>query len=199
MTVTALDWNQWRNDYDEMSFADHQAFNAEAARLHPEQRCWDAEACATFLEERRPASVVELGGWDGSLAAEMLARFPSIRSWTNFDITPDVPQACDDPRYLRRVLTNWPWRLAPKADALVASHVFEHMRMREVEWLLDRWDVDSVYVDIPISGPPNWDGYTGSHIIEAGVGEFLTRMDALGFDIAHSAPGLIAYLDRRPS
>ncbi len=51
MTVTQLDWDQWRADYDVMSFADHQAFNAECLRLHPDQRSWNASA---LMQVSRP-------------------------------------------------------------------------------------------------------------------------------------------------
>jgi len=195
VTVTAIDWDQWRADYDLMTFADHQAFNQQAARLHPVQQSYDAPAVRRFLRERQPRNVVEVGGWDGALANLMIDEFYGIKTWVNYDIT-DVPQVCDAPAYGRVVLDDWPWKTRVTADALVASHVFEHMRMIEIEWLLNAWDVRSVFVDCPISGPPDWTGYHGSHILEVGVPEFLTRMVALGFEVTHSEPGLIAYLDR---
>lgn len=197
--ATRIDWNAWRANYDTMSFADHQEFNADCVRLHPEQRCWNGEACDRFLAERWPRTVVELGGWDGSLAADMLARHPRIDVWTNYDISPGVPQACDDPRYQRVVLDYWPWHYYPQADALIASHVFEHMRAEEVVRLVARWDVGSIYIDCPVGpGPSGWHGYEGSHILEVGSTELLWRLEQVGYKAAYvdNAGGLIAYLDR---
>jgi hypothetical protein len=136
-----------------------------------------------FLNTREPKHVVELGGWDGSLAAAMLAEFDFIESWVNMDIAPDVPQVCDDHRYDRTVLSNWPWMRDVTADALIASHVFEHMRIHQIEQLLRRWRVDSVFIDSPLTrDPQSWDGYFGSHILEVGSDELVQRLVALGYD-----------------
>lgn len=197
MTVTAIDWDQWRADYDTMSFAEHQAFNADCLRLHPEQRSFNAEACAKFLEQRQPRVVIELGGWDGALAALMLERFAGIETWLNYDITPDVPQVCSDARYDVFVLDEWPWEFKATAHALVASHVFEHMRLHEIERLVTTWDVDSIFVDMPIGGGTDWQGYTGSHILDCSTEQFLAAMDTAGYAATYSRPGMVAHLDRR--
>lgn len=198
-SLTAIDWNQWRANYDDMTFADHQAFNAAVLERHPVQQQWNHDACARFIAERQPRTIVEVGGWDGSLADAMLGMYAGIDTWVNYDITPGVPQVCSYPGYERIVLNVWPWLFKVTADALVASHVFEHMRVSEVLALLDRWDVRSVYVDTPLSGAPMWDGYEGSHIIEVGAAEFLERVSAAGWTVSHSEPGLIAFLDRSGS
>lgn len=194
-----IDWNAWRRDYDKMTFEQHQEFNAKVVRLHPVQRQWDGEAVQAFLAERGPRSVVELGGWDGSLAAQMLAEFPLIESWVNLDIAPDVPQVCSDPRYERIVLSSWPWLRSVTADALIASHVFEHMRVHEIEQLLTRWDVAAVFIDSPIATTPSsWQGYHGSHIIEVGSAQLLGRLLAIGFkpSTVQTDGRLLAFLDK---
>lgn len=191
-----IDFNWWRANYDRMDFAEHQAFNAACLEQFPVQRSFNTEACARFLEERQPKTVVELGGWDGGLATEMLERFGGIDTWLNYDITPDVPQECGDPRYDVVVLDGWPWDFKVTADALVASHVVEHMRISQVELLLNAWDVRHAYIDTPLGGNPQWEGYQGSHIIETGAAEFLQAMDDAGWTVSHSEPGLVAFLDR---
>jgi len=197
MTVaTRIDWDQWRADYDQMTFKQHQAFNAEVAEQHPVQKQYNAAAVRLFLEHRKPTTVVELGGWCGSLAADTLPDFPEIRSWVNYDITPNVPQVCDDARYSKVTLIDWPWNCRIQADALIASHVLEHMRMDEVEKLLDAWDVKSVYADVPLRG--NWDGYEGSHINEADTDEFLARVLDHGFSGLWEPTdvGILAWFDK---
>lgn len=199
--VERIDWDAWRTNYADMSFAEHQAFNARCLDLHPVQRSYQWDVCYAFLwaREKKTRTVVEIGGWDGGLADVMLRRFPWIESWTNYDITPDVPQVCDDPRYTVEVLDDWPWRRKVSGDAVIASHVFEHMRMYEIECLLTEWDVASVYVDCPISpGMTTWRGYEGSHILAVGSTEFLFRLNELGYQATYKNQdgGLIAYLDR---
>jgi hypothetical protein len=195
VNTTAINWDQWRADYDRMSFADHQAFNQHVATLHPEQRSYNVAATRQFLKERQPRTVVEIGGWDGALADLMIDEFYCIKRWTNYDIT-DVPQACDAPAYERVVLDDWPWNRTLEADALIASHVLEHMKLAEVAKLLNVWSVDSVYVDCPIGGGTDWAGYHGTHILEASVTQLLDTFHARGFETSYAAPGLIAYLDK---
>lgn len=190
-----MTFDEWRARYDTLTFHEHQQINAEWAVLYPEQRSFATDKVAVFLGERAHGSVVELGGWDGQLAALMLHRFPDIETWVNYDITPNVPQACNDPRYERVVLDDWPWLRDARGDVLVASHVFEHMRAAQVTLLLDRWDVDAVYVDAPVNGGV-WDGYHGSHILELDVPGLLGLVADCGYRVTHSEPGLVAFFDR---
>jgi len=196
VTVTAIDFDQWRANYDLMSFADHQAFNQHVATRYPEQRSFDVPAVRRFLRERQPRNVVEVGGWDGALADMMIDEFYGIKTWVNYDIT-DVPQVCDAPAYERIVLDDWPWKTHVTADALVASHVFEHMKLHEIEHLVASWDVASVYVDCPIGGGTDWNGYHGTHILSASAHELLDVFGTAGYDVTFSGPGMIAYLDRQ--
>jgi glycosyltransferase involved in cell wall biosynthesis len=196
--LNRIDWDEWRKNYDVWSFEEHKAFYEQVAKLHPVQHQWDGPAVREFLGERQPRYVVEIGGWDGSLAKEMLAEFPAISSWLNLEIA-DVPQACQDERYERIHLTRWPWMMDVKADALIASHVVEHMRANEFEKILRRWDVDSVFIDTPIlSTPTSWTGYQGSHIIEVGSAELVGRLCALGYrpTVVRPEGRLLAFLDK---
>lgn len=199
-TVAAIDWNLWRANYDLMTFRQHQDFYADVAAIHPEQNCWNKDATRKFVNSRRPREIVEVGGWNGSLANAILREFPQIDTWVNYEIAPDVPQECTNGRYTRVTLADWPWHRKLRADALIASHVFEHMRITEIEKLVQAWDVASIYIDCPI-GPdaPNWDGYEGSHILEVGSTELLARLKRIGYRASFvdaGADSLIAYLDR---
>lgn len=189
-----MTFDEWRDQYDTLTFAQHQQANQEWAGLYPHQASFNLEAVERFLEEREHGSVVELGGWDGQLAARMLHMFPCIETWVNYDIT-NVPQVCHDPRYERIVLSDWPWLRDARGDALIASHVFEHMRAAQIGLLIERWDVAAVFVDAPVNGGV-WDGYHGSHILEVDVPELISLVESAGFRCSHSEPGLIAYFDR---
>jgi hypothetical protein len=132
-------------------------------------------------------TVVELGGWNGRLAASMLAR-PDVRFWTNYDLV-KVPQACALPGYRLIVLDDYLWnRKTPvRADAFVACHTIEHLKAHELDKLIGCLDVKWVYLEAPLEdGPRDWTDYSGSHILEIGwdgVGEI---MDAHGYDLVMS-------------
>lgn len=188
-----MTFDEWRARYDTLTFHEHQQANTEWAVLYPEQRSFDSDKVAAFLAGRAHGSVVELGGWDGQLAALMLEQFPDIETWVNYDIT-DVPQVCTDHRYERVVLDDWPWLRDARADALVASHVFEHMRGSQIRLLLERWDVDAVFVDAPLA--TSWDGYHGSHILELDKDGLVELVESCGFTTRSVAAGVIATFSR---
>lgn len=196
MNQQIVSFDHWRANYNTWTFAQHQTYNAELAVRYPDQASFDLDACERFLEERQPGSVVELGGWDGKLATHMLGLFPGIETWVNYDITPNVPQVCDDSRYERVVLDDWPWKRKAAGDCLVASHVFEHMRMHEIELLLRKWDIDSLYVDVPLTGATDWAGYNGTHILEVSDNDLLRRLLDAGHRTSHVEGHMIAFLDR---
>lgn len=194
-----IDWDRWRARYDAMSFREHQEFNRQVSLQYPEQRCFNADAVRDFLHKTKPERVLELGGWDGGLAAEVLPGFPNISKWVNYDITPLAARVCDDPRYELVVVSDWPWKLPQAGDVLIASHVLEHMLMSEIEHLLSEWDVRAVFMDIPIgSGTPVWHGYEGTHILEVGSTELLFRLGRLGYEVTYCDPagGLVAHLEK---
>lgn len=194
-----MTFDEWRARYDQLTFEQHQAVNAEWALLYPVQRSFNEQACLRFLQQRQPRTVVEVGGWDGYLAGLMLPAVPSIESWTNYDITPNVPQTCFDPAYRRVVLDDWPWNRQVCGDVLVASHVLEHMRAGEIERLLSAWTVDSVYLDVPVgAGVPVWERYHGSHILEIGADGLVGLLANQGFEPAEidATGSFIAFFDR---
>jgi hypothetical protein len=73
------------------------------------------------------------------------------------------------------------------------------MRITEVDQLLQRWEARSVYVDVPVGEEsPDWRGYQGTHIIEAGATELTHVFRRNGYDLSRRYPwaGFIAYFDR---
>ena len=188
----SIDWDAWRRDYDDMSFQQHQAFNQMVALQHPVQQHWNADACARFLDDRRPWTVLEIGGWDGSLAAAMLDQCAWIHAWTMYDIT-DVPQVCTDDRYWPVVLTCWPWHKHLRGDALVLSHVVEHMRVAQLERLIKRFSGDAVYIDAPLPDVnPSWEGYEGTHILEVGALELASLLAVHGYAVERDGDVMFA-------
>ena len=180
-TATAIDWNAWREGYEDMSFEDMQAFYEEVAERHPVQQSFAADSAETAFDligGKGRLHVVELGGWNGRLAAHMLER-GGIGHWRNFDIV-DVPQVCTHPDYSRVVLEDWfwkgPWRVG---DVFVATHTIEHLSAEHLAALLRTVHTHWIYLESPLAWEPtDWTNYPGSHKLEVGwqgVEEMIVR------------------------
>jgi len=169
-TAVDLDWDGWRAGYDEMTFGEMRDFYREVAALYPLQE--SANVCmaqeAFNLIDFPYKHVVELGGWNGRLAATMLQR-NDVMFWENYDIV-KVPQACANVSYRLRVLDDYLWNKPPvHADVFVACHTIEHIKARELNALIGNLRTRWVYLEAPLEyGPRDWTGYAGSHILEVG-------------------------------
>ncbi len=168
-----------------MTHADQLVFHSRIWVEHPVQQHYDARAAGRFLDAVRPKRIIEIGGWRGELAAEMLAGRSWIESWHNVELCTEAVAAsvCSDPRYTVAVGETFAWDTPqPVSDALLLSHCAEHMRWRELLALFDSVipPVSAVYLaaPLPLDGTvPTWDRYVGTHILEVG-------WDAIAADLA---------------
>ena len=97
-----IDWDAWRRRYPWMSHQDQVDFYEEVWAAHPVQRHYDLKAALAAIPDE-PLHIVELGGWTGQLAAEVLAVRPKLRSWKNIEICKSALEAlghCSDYRYV---------------------------------------------------------------------------------------------------
>ena len=119
------------------SFDDQQRFYRLVADLYPVQQSFDPLLATNAFDAIHGAdlNVVELGGWDGKLAQNMLHR-TDVATWTNYDLV-EVPTACSQPGYQMVVLEDYLWTNPIRGDVFVATHMIEHIRFRE---LLDLFD-----------------------------------------------------------
>lgn len=172
-----IDWDAYRAAYDGMTYGEQVAFYDRVWDLHPNQHHYDPEACATFLTSVKATRVIEIGGWRGELAAEMLARFPAIRRWHNVELCRGAIQStvCQDPRYTCQVPGNWAWTMIHEPGAvLVAAHVIEHMALPQVGALLSALLPSAAFIQSPLMEEgQDWTGYTGSHVLRAGWREIV--------------------------
>lgn len=171
-TTTRIDWNEWRDRYDTLTFAKQQSFYDRVYEEYPEQARFDVDALMALLQlVPGEPTIVELGGWNGGFAAEILRRDRRIRSWTNHEISELAVRdsACADPRYYGIVLHDWYWAHRHDADVLVASHVVEHLRLVDVVRAILATDCRFMYLQAPLEDrPTSWHNYRGSHILEVG-------------------------------
>jgi len=203
-TAVAIDWNAWRERYDEMTFADQQAFYDQVFEQFPEQARFSTRVLDRFLAHiaAERLDVVELGGWNGGFATEILPRHPEIASWVNCEISlaAIAGSVCMDPRYHGRALGEWYWQRHVVTDLFVASHVLEHLKLRDVLKVFDATHAKWLYLQSPLGEEAsNWRNYRGSHILEVGwraLGEALTER---GFALLHaiSEPTARCYMRMR--
>jgi hypothetical protein len=165
-----IDWDGWRLDYPEMTFEDQVTFYKRVAELHPTQEHWDDGLVRMFLETSRAKRVDEIGGWDGKLAREILSKYHRQLTWTNHDLV-ELPQP-DVPGYSFKLLETWPWEATFEGDALVLSHVIEHLSADHLELLANHVRHKWVFQDSPLpESTPRWQGYVGSHVLPLSAGE----------------------------
>jgi hypothetical protein len=174
------DWDAWRHAYPTMSFSEACEVNDVIASLYPEQQHFAGDLVAAFVERVQPVSVIELGGWDGALAAWAMG--PSVVRWENWDLSA-VPQVCEDPRYRLVRLTDWAWELPREyADLCVASHVLEHLTAGQISAFFMAHRFANVVVDVPIGPlPVGWMGSTTTHILELSAGELADLIGSCGY------------------
>lgn len=184
-----IDWDLWRADYDTMSWRDQLAFYAMVERLHPDQRFYSADSVREFLRRSGAASVLEIGGWKGELAAEV---GPTAR-WLNIEIFPNaILHGPPGDWYRVMVPSDFIWNVGlPQGyDVLIMSHTVEHIRARELEKIIEQFNGDWVYIEAPLhEAGRDWHGYGGTHVLEIGWPEVDAILSRNGFVKEHTAQG----------
>lgn len=191
--MTPEDFNQWREDYDQMTYTDQVEFYNQVEREHPNQRFFYADsfaqllgaACATLFS----FSVIELGGWKGELAEKMLLSYPPISYWINYEISQRAVQKSPlrSPRYFPIVLPNFLWTSALwPADVFISSHTIEHIREKQLKRLFSKLPKSIKFIGLqsPLpEGPTDWTDDHGSHILECGWGKVKVMLEKRGFEL----------------
>jgi hypothetical protein len=203
MPVNVADCDNYRRQYDTMSFADHQAFYARVASDYPDQSYGSVSLMQLFLAGCDAKTIVEIGGWDGSCAAQLLRLRPTLESWVNYEIA-KVQHVCNDPRYRGVTLTDWLWKSGPvQADAFIASHVLEHLSLEHLEALLGVLDCRYAYVDVPLFDQPfDWMAGLTTHKLPLSIHEFDALLERYGWVIGQKhqrvgeIPSHVRFLER---
>ncbi len=178
-------FDSWREAYDSMSFEDHVAIYDEMYRVFPEQEHHDTSAVVDLVRGTGVRTVVELGGWTGTLAAQVLSEDTlTVTRWTNFDICGKAIRNPDtsDHRYVPIALTDWAWKGSlPTGDLFVATHMIEHLSNSHFFGLLKAIRVAEypiVHLESPLTDDgQDWNGYFGSHKLLFGWEEVCNLMN----------------------
>jgi hypothetical protein len=178
-------WDEWRAEYDALSYEEQKAFYNLCYNLYPSQEHHDAEEVDRFLRNTVGGDVVELGGWTGELAKKMLAIHPDILTWTNVEICENAAFASvvEDDRYNVWIPNDYIWNKGPiEGDIFIAAHVIEHMKSYHLAALIKQLRTKYVYFEAPLL-PPNstWNGMTGNHILELRWSQVHLLMDQSGY------------------
>lgn len=177
--MNVSDFNRWRSEYDSLSFKEQAHFYKQLLSDHPNQTHFSRAAVLEFMSGSGASKIVELGGNDGGLADVVLGAFPSVESWHNYELS-GSDQVCNDQRY--EVFSDeFLWRRHHAGyDALVASHILEHITTLELDRLLDAVPVSWLYTDIPVAPGGSWDHTTAAHISRAD--EIIPVIESHGFE-----------------
>ena len=182
------EFDAWRANYGQMSYTDQQDFYDRVYADHPHQAGYALDGglelfirfFGRVLSELPNVYVLELGGWRGELAQEMLNRFPSLAIWCNVEICRAAVKdsVFASPKYKTWIPPDHPWNMElPPSNVVVASHFIEHIKQQEFELLLINLPETVRYLalvaPLPESGPTDWGGYHGSHILESAWGEIV--------------------------
>ncbi len=144
---------------------------------------------------------MEIGGWRGDLAKMALDDFDAIILWHNYDlISFNNLQKCSDKRYkLVSLLSDvWNTELIDSYNALIATHMIEHIKWKEfqklAEWIPPK--IETVLFEAPISDSDenrNWKGDHSSHIFEKGWSQVIDEMNRYGFIAEHKIEDTVIF------
>ena len=207
--MDAKQFDTWREMYDEMSYEEHRMFAQMVIKEYPNQEYWDRDWAMSFFKwvtgkigREGQMRVLEIGGYDGAMAARVLKHSQQILRWTNIEMV-TVPRVCKDIRYEVVVPQTWIWEDAEakawKYSTLVLSHVLEHLRFRDVAKLVEMvaTKCNWIFVDAPIPlgrDGADWNGYHGTHILEVGWGRVDNLMEIHGYRPVIDGPSIGGYV-----
>lgn len=182
---------EWRLQRDGLSYSEHVAFYDAIYDLYPNQHYCDLTEARRFAEQLPKGSrILELGGWKGEVAAELLKTCPRIVHWHNIELsTKAVRAGLIHPRYTADVGDDFIWNSSdlPAANVLFAAYVLEHLKAEEIGVLLKHLpQVTEVYVESPL--PPEgtgltWYGSQSTNILEIGWQELELLFHRFGFEV----------------
>lgn len=196
----AKPFNDWRKTYDSKSYEEHVAFHEKWSKIYPDQNRYNIERIRVFFylvaHLKRSIGVLEIGGWKGQLAKQMLKEFPSIKRWHNVEISKVVADetACHSKRYIAEVLPDFFWKATFDArlyDVLILSHVIEHMKGENLKGILEKTpSIKYLYIAAPIEQKTedvDWKGFVGTHILEIGWEDVHRLIRGCGFEAIENA------------
>ena len=184
-----IDWNAYRAAYDSLTFQQVADYHDQVWDLYPDQRHYSREHMDAFFAPLGSVRVVEVGGWRGEAAAQILNRYP-VTGWDNYEICRGAVETpvTEDHRYRAIHPSDWPWLIPIVGyDVAVLAHVIEHIRAVQlrflIEWLADS-GVKHTYVEAPLAEiGRSWRGQSSAHVLEVGWPEVVDLFAESGYEL----------------
>lgn len=191
-------FEEWRRNYDNRSYQQHQRFYSEIEEFFPVQDHSHYGLVENFLSAKCAdlpvLRILELGGWRGELASRVL-RSPiaeKIQKWVNYDICPALigKSVCHDPRYRTIISDDWFWNSDVENDfnLFISTHTIEHMKTHQLDAIVKKIaglsEVQRLHIESPLPQTSNvsWKRYYGTHILECGWIGVRSLIERYGFD-----------------
>ena len=189
-------FDRYRKLYNSFSFKHKIKLAAKWLKQYPEQAHFNYTPVNYWLKNLvpMPANILEIGGWRGDLAEKALSSFENINLWHNYDlIKTNNYQKCYDNRYKLISLDKDLWHMPVNYEynALIATHMIEHLNWKELTQLID-WipeSISTVLFEAPLPASDeniNWKGDHSSHVLEKGWEQVISEMKNHGFSINYS-------------
>lgn len=193
ITSWKLNFDNWRKEYDNLSYSQQQAFYTQMVKDHPDQSQHNKEVVSYFLNsiDAPYLSVLEMGGWNGELAQDMLFKHPNILRWDNYEITHYAQEwsICKDSRYSVNIPNDFIWNivLPEHYNIFLSSHTIEHIKGKDFITLIENLPqtIQYIYLEAPISLSStnrDWTGDFSTHILELGWKQITEILKEKGFE-----------------
>jgi len=169
-----MNFNTWRKEYDSYSLKDQQKIINDLEERYPNQKQFTFSEVDEFISENSPQKVLEIGGWKGHLAHEILKENKTIELWHNYEICSNAKDksVCKDERYKCIIAPDFVWNLDvfDNYDVCILSHVVEHIKEPELRKLFKKLkNIRYFYIEAPIEEDgQRWGNYQGTHILKCG-------------------------------
>lgn len=167
-------FNNWRKNYDTYTLDDQKRIINKLEEKYPNQKQFSRGEIYKFFLNRTCKKIVEIGGWKGDLANEVLNNNKTIELWNNYDICSNAKDKaiCKDVRYNCIIPDDFVWNLNQfeTYDTCILSHVIEHIKEEELQKLFIKLkNIKHIYIAAPIDKDKNnWNNYCGTHILKCG-------------------------------
>lgn len=195
--------DRYRKQYDSFSFGYKMKMANKWLKQYPEQAHFDIIPVNYWLENvvAKPTSVLEIGGWRGDLAEKALSAYEHIKLWHNYDLIKfNSYQKCNDNRYKLISIEDDLWNLSLQYEynALIATHMIEHLKWKEfirlINWIPACINTVLFEAPLPASGENiSWKGDHSSHVLEKGWEQIKTEMKNHSFFVCHTANNTVIF------
>jgi predicted SAM-dependent methyltransferase len=186
-----MDFEQWRADYDDMSYEDQVKYHNEIEANYPEQAHYTYQNITHLFNLLKDDSMIlEFGTWKGDMANRCFVDYPQkIKSWVGIEICEAAIEKtrCLNPKFSYIFPSRFDWFMEkrPNADVIVATHFIEHLKNDHFDALAKYCQgVDYILFEAPLSADgESWEGYHGTHKLNYGWNQVVEVMGKNGYEL----------------